>query len=181
MECSIVGCGKPVKARGWCVKHYHRWWRHGDPFTTIKKPGRPPQPPQKRFWSKVDRQDAGCWPWTGSTDIHGYGVFKVQGKLVRAHRFAYELLVGPIPDDLTLDHLCRNRACVNPADLEPVTRGENVLRGETIPAKNAAKTHCPRGHLYDAPNTYVDPAHKRVCRTCHRDKERARRGLVVLQ
>lgn len=110
----------------------------------------------------------GCWEWTGTRNDSGYGVVRKQ----RAHRAVYELMVGPIPDRLTLDHLCRNRACVRPDHLEPVTREENVRRG--IHGGNALKTHCPAGHLYDAirPNgRYL----ARRCTTCEADRRRARR------
>lgn len=81
----------------------------------------------------------------------------------------YRELVAPIPDDLTLDHLCRVRACVNPDHMEPVTIRENALRGETAAARNAAQTHCPQGHEYTGENTYVTTAGSRRCRTCTRE------------
>jgi hypothetical protein len=107
-----------------------------------------------------------CWLWTASQRGNGYGQFTVNGKGVSAHRFAYELMIGPIPEGLDLDHLCRARACVNPAHLEPVTNAENILRGTCPPAINARKTHCPRGHEYTPENTYVNPAGGRECRAC---------------
>ena len=73
--------------------------------------------------------------------------------------------MGPIPKPLTIDHLCRNRACVNPDHLEPVTHAENVSRG-FINRVNSAKTHCPQGHAYDAANTHRDAANRRHCRRC---------------
>lgn len=119
-----------------------------------------------RFWAKVDRRgDDECWPWLAST-MEGYGYFDERPfGTGRAHRIAYMLLVGPIPAGLSLDHLCRNRGCVNPAHLEPVTWQVNLLRGRTIPAVNAAKTHCPAGHPYDEANTYWW-RNQRTCRTC---------------
>ena len=111
----------------------------------------------------------GCWQWS-SLRVDGYGRIRYQKKDQLAHRVVYELLVGPIPEDLTLDHLCRNRGCVRPAHLEPVTRGENVLRGESLPAKNARKTHCIRGHLLIEenlePNRSSWKRADRRCRLC---------------
>jgi hypothetical protein len=109
-----------------------------------------------------------CWIWTGSRNRGGYGHIGINRVPARTHRVAYELLRGPIPDGLQLDHLCRNRACLNPAHLEPVTNWENQLRGDTSRAANAAKTHCGRGHEFDLLNTYFDPLGKRVCRICRR-------------
>src|SRR6266576_3456485 len=101
---------------------------------------------QQRFWAKVDRRGSEeCWPWQANRG-RGYGNVWIAGRMYRAHRVAYELLIGPIPEGLTLDHLCRNRGCVNPAHLEPVTSRENTLRGEGISANNARKTHCKHGH-----------------------------------
>ena len=84
----------------------------------------------ERFWEKVDKT-ATCWLWRASIRNHGYGRIKVNGRAEQAHRVAYELLVGPIPEGLTLDHLCRVRLCVNPAHLEPVTQKVNIRRGLT--------------------------------------------------
>ncbi len=89
-------------------------------------------PAEQRFWAKVSKTDE-CWLWTGSKN-DGYGKFRpvANQRPVLAHRYAYELLVGPIPRDLTLDHLCRVHSCVNPEHLEPVTRRENILRGKAV-------------------------------------------------
>lgn len=90
--------------------------------------GRPPVAPELRFWPRVRKVDGACWEWIGARIAAGYGVFW-NGRLnTYAHRFAYELLVGPIPAGLTIDHLCRNTSCVNPAHMEPVTRAENNRR-----------------------------------------------------
>lgn len=124
--------------------------------------------------------DDGCWEWTASRFRNGYG----QGNRTVAHRVVYELLVGPVPEGLDLDHLCRNRGCVNPGHLEPVTRRENLRRGETLPAANAIKTHCNTGHEFSEENTYVDALGKRHCRACRRvamkkadDKRKGRRRI----
>lgn len=125
-----------------------------------------------RFWKKVKKTEA-CWIWTGATNGLGYGQFWNQ-KQMGAHRWSYESLVGPIPPGLQLDHLCRNRSCVNPAHLEPVTQRENTLRGDTFQARNAAKTHCPRGHLLAGDNLRWSPPGHRSCRECDNAKRRAR-------
>src|SRR6266568_5486930 len=100
-----------------------------------------------RFWAKVDRSGA-CWLWTAHVGEDGYGTFSLDGHHQRAHRIAWVLLRGPIPEGLQIDHLCRVRACVNPDHLEPVTQRENILRGEGISALCARRTHCPQGHEY---------------------------------
>lgn len=130
---------------------------------------------EERFWSKVDTTGE-CWLWTSRIERSGYGRFKSSGKYHYAHRVAYGLAVGPIPDGLTIDHLCRVRNCVNPAHLEPVTQRENTLRGEGVAARNARKTHCPQGHEYTLENTCVSRG-LRHCRTCNRDRTRERRAL----
>ncbi len=109
----------------------------------------------------------GCWEWTASRTTAGYGQTSVAGKYRMAHRALYELLVGPIPNGLQLDHLCRNRGCVRPDHLEPVTQAENLRRGERWQQR---KTHCPQGHEYDEANTYVTPSRPtaRYCRECNR-------------
>lgn len=130
-------------------------------------------PAIERFWAKVAVAES-CWLWLGGRTEKGYGTFWDGTRKTLAHRFAYELLVGPIPEGLTIDHVkargCVHRHCVNPAHLEPVTRGENVMRGETVSAIHARKTHCPNGHPYDV----IDSAGARRCRRCHAAVELAR-------
>lgn len=128
-----------------------------------------------RFWCKVDGADRdGCWTWTAGVNTHGYGQYWVKrGRLMVAHRMTYLALVGPIPEGLQLDHLCRNRRCVNPAHLELVTSRENTLRGEGVAAACAKKTHCPQGHPYDLENTYWY-RRKRYCRACGRARDAIR-------
>ena len=122
---------------------------------------------QKRFWNNVQRNGE-CWEWTASTQTQGYGQTTYSGRRWLAHRVAYELMVGPIPEGLTLDHLCRNRICVRPGHLEAVTNRENVLRGEGTTAVNARKTQCDHGHPYTPENTYTRQDGTRECRTCRR-------------
>lgn len=133
----------------------------------------PPKiPPQERFWDKVEKTES-CWNWKAWSDKKGYGYIKIDGEKVAAYRFAYEWFVGKIPKGLYMDHLCRNTSCVNPEHLEPVTNGENTLRGVGITAINARKTHCKRGHKFTENNTYLNSDKRRVCRQC--GKERMRR------
>jgi hypothetical protein len=121
--------------------------------------------------------ESGCWEWTRALNGSGYARIHVDGKLRVAHRVAYELLVGPIPEGLFLDHLCRNRRCINPAHLEPVTNRENLHRSPfTVASINASRVTCPRGHAYSDENTYRGPdGNTRVCRQCARDFGRAPR------
>lgn len=139
--------------------------------------------PIERFLAKVQPLDNGCWQWLGAT-MKGYGVFRIGSRtdgsyrIVKAHRFAFEHYKGAIPENLTLDHLCRNEFCVNPDHLEAVTNAVNVLRGDTITAANAKKTHCPKGHIYDLLNTGYS-GNLRYCRTCKRLKSQLRRKGVA--
>ena len=121
--------------------------------------------PVLRFWSKV--RVVGCWEFDAYHDRDGYALFSDgDRKTVRAHRFAYELLVGPIPEGLVLDHLCRNRGCVNPDHVEPVTSRTNVLRGVEATAET-----CRRGHPFDECNTYERPSGRRSCKRCKADAQ----------
>ncbi len=110
---------------------------------------------------------SGCWVW-GKSLSDGYGNFRMGHKTHRAHQVSYKLFVGDVPCGLELDHKCRNRACCNPAHLEPVTRRTNLLRSSlTNTFLNAIKTHCPQGHEYTVENTYGRPSKsERQCRTC---------------
>lgn len=115
----------------------------------------------------------GCWVWTKNKDSDGYGRFPLNdGTTTSAHRAAYETWVGEIPAGLTIDHLCRNRACFNPDHLEPVTVKENILRGNGLGARNARKTHCPQGHPYEGTNLVVRPNGQRRCRECTNEAAR---------
>lgn len=126
---------------------------------------------EARFWVKVDKT-SDCWVWTGAVNSRGYGSFGLQGSMRQAHRVAYELLVGPIPAGLVLDHLCRNRLCVRPEHLEVVTNRENVLRGVGACATNARKTRCVKGHPLVGENLSIEKGGGRRCVTCRREKAR---------
>jgi len=114
----------------------------------------------------------GCWTWRGSGNGLGYGRLSVDGKPTYAHRYAYTLFVAPIPSGKSIDHLCGNRSCVNPAHLEPVTHRENVRRGGGFPGTNARKTHCHLGHALEGDNMVADRHGNRACRTCLRRHRR---------
>jgi hypothetical protein len=170
--CSAPECNRPVgrSARGLCPRCYKRWYRHGS--TSY-----PTQPVEPRFWPKVDKTET-CWLWNAGTNGVGYGMFwvdKDRGRVL-AHRYAYELLVGPIPEGLTLDHLCRQPTCVRPDHLEPVTHRENVRRGNGWGGRKARQTHCLRGHELTEANIYRKPSRptSRECRTCMAEREAKR-------
>lgn len=125
----------------------------------------------ERFWEKVNVTHGGCWEWKASLINTGYGRFWNGERVQLAHRFLYEMVNGLVPEGFELDHLCRNRKCVNPRHLEIVTRRENLLRGigpSRARAYQLAKTHCPKGHPYDKENTYILPNGGRDCRECRK-------------
>ena len=132
---------------------------------------------QANFWRHVpERPEGACWIWRGGLMHNGYGRFNLPPTELKrpsaaAHRLAYELLIGPVPDSLDMDHLCRVRACVNPAHLEPVTRSENLRRSEsTVIGSNIRKTHCIRGHSLTDAHIVITKLGivKRHCRPCRK-------------
>lgn len=125
-------------------------------------------PVAERFEDHFVEDDAGCWVWFGALDRKGYGrIVDGHGRKWLAHRWAFAALRHPVPDSLTLDHLCRVRRCVNPWHLEAVASGTNTLRGDTIASRNAAKTACPRGHEYS--NVMEGERMRRRCMICQRE------------
>jgi hypothetical protein len=184
-------CGVAAIAHDLCAKHYQRWKKFGDPAVT--KLDRD-LTPEQRFWAKVDKNGplpeglpelGPCWVWTAAI-LDGYAAFTLNHQHVTGHLFGYRLLVGKVPDGLTLDHVChtvsidtcpggkecRHRRCVNPAHLEPVTVLENVMRGLSPHAINAAKTNCGTcGLPYDKANTRMVDG-ERHCINCARRRSR---------
>lgn len=143
-----------VRARGLCCAHYHRLQRQG------------PLPPLERFWPKVDKGES-CWSWTGHRNRDGYGTYG--GRL--AHRIAYERSVGPIPSGMTIDHLCRNHACVRPEHLRILSPHENYSDNSW-----RGRTECINGHTWSPENTRMrvrNGREHRVCRPCERGRQRA--------
>lgn len=134
--------------------------------------------PLDRFFSKIEvNEETGCWEWKAFTH-KGYARLNVAGKIVEAHRWIYQQLVG-IPEGMHLDHLCRVRYCVNPEHLEPVTNKENLMRGESVVAKRAKQTHCSRGHELNGTNLSILTTNgfkHRRCLKCHAIRESARRA-----
>lgn len=123
---------------------------------------------QDYFWSRVSPEpNSGCWLWAGTLS-HGYGEIRFRGRRpIRAHRFSWELINGPIPDGLVIDHRhCRMKCCVNPIHMALCTLAENVAQPDGSVGKQLARTHCPQGHLYSTGNTRFQPNGRRMCRTC---------------
>lgn len=172
-ECIISGCSKLHHAKGYCHMHYQRWQSNGDPGNVNNiYPPRVYGSPEKRFIAKILKTDS-CWLWQGQIIEQGYGRFWDGNNKAASHRFSYELFIGSIPIGLQIDHLCRNRACVNPDHLEAVTQTENTKRG----LHGILTTNCPKGHPYDTANTIYQKDGHRRCRECKRIENRRRYTL----
>lgn len=130
-----------------------------------------------RFWNNVEKTDS-CWNWKGYKDF-GYGRFTIYNTKLMAHRFSYEMKNGMIDPELCLDHLCRNKKCVNPDHLEAVTIGENVRRGISTAATNFNKITCIRNHLLSGDNLYITKDGRRQCRACGRIRTSKHREKLV--
>lgn len=196
--CAVSSCDRSAKSRGWCQTHYMRWYTTGD-VEADRAIGHRIKGERARILGNMTVAENGCWLPNMKAQRGGYTYFvRDGGRGQLAHRAAYEILVGPIPAGMHLDHLCHtrdetcragvrcpHRKCINPEHLEIVPPAENTRRGrcgEVLAAKERAKTHCPSGHPYDAENTYISvTTGGRCCRECNRARTRARslrnRGL----
>lgn len=179
LDMRVCSCGKTFtskrKEQRYCSHPCSREARKADAAT--------------RFWTKVQKTET-CWLWTGGRSTTGYGhlyLRTVNGRnvTVKAHRFAYELLVGPIPEGLELDHVrargCRHRHCVRPDHLEIVTPHENTLRGDSPAARHARQTACVRGHPFTEENTWLSASGRRGCRTCNRERQAQHRAAMTAE
>lgn len=171
--CSVATCHQRSTAHGLCHAHLVRQQRYGDPTAG------PPLlmrgvDPIIRFMAKV-QQEGDCLIWIGSRNPKGYGTFKVGASAVLAHRWNYQQTFGSIADDLDLDHLCRNRACVKPQHLEPVPHAINIIRG----MKGYLRQACKRGHPITEENIYVDRDGHRNCRVCKNELARSAREAAA--
>lgn len=160
--CSVEGCARLYKCRGWCGTHYARWLRHGHIDSTRISGS------VSDYYTPTAHHE--CWPWRGSFNSHGYGRYGATPAKM-AHRLVYERHRGHIPDGLVLDHLCRNTACVNPWHLEPVEQVVNMERGLN---SYVLSTTCRNG-LHDITSSdswYVNTYGNRTCLACKRENDR---------
>jgi len=172
--CSILDCTNKHNAKGFCIKHYHRWNRNGDPLKL--QIASPDETLMERCLNKIQVDTkTGCWEWGAYRNSDGYGVMGYLGRVQTAHRYTYIAKYGNIPVGTEIDHLCRNRGCVNPDHLEAVTHIKNIARGIGLGPVNVQKTSCPRGHPYDRSYQIGKNPNKRAryCSVCKRDQVEA--------
>ena len=152
----------PHKDRAVRREYRRQYWqrRRDEERATNPRPSK-----EENFWAGAIKT-ATCWIWTRAKTNKGYGRLTWNYEHWLAHRLAYTLTKGPIPDGLHLDHLCRAPACINPNHLEAVTMRENTMRGNNFTAIHARKTHCPRGHSYDV---LLENGWRR-CSSCYREQ-----------
>jgi hypothetical protein len=172
------GDGRPATKRGMCNACYLRYVRSTPP---AERPSRNRPTEVERFFSFANKMGpiarnnpelGRCWVWTGGA-TRGYGIFWADGRSQRAHVWSYKHFVGPVPDDMPLDHFaCDRTLCVNYDHVHPATHQVNVLRSGGLGAQNAQKTHCPKNHEFDEANTRINSAGSRVCLTCVREADR---------
>lgn len=176
-KCWVDGCPDSAIKWGMCPSHQKRWEEEHPRIRTKLHASN-----EERFWIFVEESStatcstwgsrlSGCKHWLSTLHDAGYGLFSLAlpnggRKMIRAHRYAYQLKHGLIPNKMDLDHLCRVRTCVNTDHLEPVTGAVNTLRGEGFSAVNARKTHCPEGHPLTGKNLVFGTRGSRQCRTC---------------
>jgi len=174
--CSIEGCERPHRARGWCTTHWWRWRQYGTTEDRPPKKGRTfvRTPLAERLFARLVERENGCLEWTGPPGTGGYGQIKVGKKMVGAHRVAWELANGErIPTGMVVCHACDNPPCCNPEHLFVGTYSDNNLdMGQKWRHGNRRKTHCPQGHPYDDANTLWTSKGYRSCRTCRRERQR---------
>lgn len=125
---------------------------------------------KNRLLNRIDKTPNGCWNYTRSKSVKGYGKLSAWGRMWLAHRVSYTIFVAPIPEGKSIDHLCRNPSCINPNHLEPVSNRENLMRGIGIAAKNSRKTHCINGHALSGENLRLKKSRRgRICKKCNSD------------
>jgi hypothetical protein len=201
--CAVSGCDAPFYSKSYCVKHYQRWRKHGDPTVNLARGSWTPNPGllteaggrgadlpvrqglelvRDQILSKCSMTQEGCWEWGGAVSEFGYGHFTPAAgtrPLSRlTHRALFTALVREPDPELVLDHLCRNPPCCNPAHLEEVTQFVNTIRGVSPIVMRFWSSECGRGHPFDDENTYITAQGGRHCRACARITRRLRHSMA---